>query len=194
MNGATTREQIVEEADRLFHERGFDHASFADIAAAVGISRGNFYYHFRTKDEILDAVIARRRANVQQTLERWESEGASPADRIRRFIGILVTNQTAIMRRGCPIGTLCGELAKLEHPAQNAAAGLFTLFRDWLARQFAALGCVEEAEGLAMSLLARSQGVAVLANAFHDDAFVQREVADLCAWLDAQRPDHASAR
>jgi TetR/AcrR family transcriptional regulator, transcriptional repressor for nem operon len=194
MNGATTREQIVEEADRLFHERGFDHASFADIAAAVGISRGNFYYHFRTKDEILDAVIARRRANVQQTLERWESEGASPADRIRRFIGILVTNQTAIMRRGCPIGTLCGELAKLEHPAQNAAAGLFTLFRDWLARQFAALGRVEEAEGLAMSLLARSQGVAVLANAFHDDAFVQREVADLCAWLDAQRPDHASAR
>lgn len=194
MNGATTREQIVEEADRLFHERGFDHASFADIAAAVGISRGNFYYHFKTKDEILDAVIVRRRANVQQTLERWESEGASPADRIRRFIGILVTNQTAIMRRGCPIGTLCGELAKLEHPAQNAAAGLFTLFRDWLARQFAALGRVEEAEGLAMSLLARSQGVAVLANAFHDDAFVQREVADLCAWLDAQRPDHASAR
>lgn len=194
MNGATTREQIVAEADRLFHERGFDHASFADIAAAVGISRGNFYYHFKTKDEILDAVIARRRANVQQTLERWESEGASPADRIRRFIGILVTNQTAIMRRGCPIGTLCGELAKLEHPAQVAAAGLFTLFRDWLSRQFAALGRAEEAEDLAMSLLARSQGVAVLANAFHDDAFVQREVADLCAWLDAQRPHHASAR
>ncbi len=193
MSGATTREQIVEEADRLFHERGFGHASFADIAAAVGISRGNFYYHFKTKDEILDAVIARRRANVQRMLERWESEGASPADRIRRFIGVLVTNQTAIMRHGCPIGTLCGELAKLDHPAQVAASGLFILFRDWLTRQFVDLGHAEEAEALAMSLLARSQGVAVLANAFHDDAFVEREVADLCAWLDAQRVEHASA-
>lgn len=54
----TTRHQIVEAADRLFYERGFEATSFADIAAVVGLSRGNFYYHFRTKDEILEAVIA----------------------------------------------------------------------------------------------------------------------------------------
>ncbi|MDD9913854.1 MAG: helix-turn-helix domain containing protein, partial [Rhodospirillaceae bacterium] len=37
----------------LFYRHGFDHTSFADIAEAVQISRGNFYYHFRTKDDIL---------------------------------------------------------------------------------------------------------------------------------------------
>ncbi|MFM2281198.1 MAG: hypothetical protein RLZZ444_3429, partial [Pseudomonadota bacterium] len=55
-----TRDEIVQVADRLFYEQGFDSTAFADIAEAVGISRGNFYHHFKTKDDILAAVIALR--------------------------------------------------------------------------------------------------------------------------------------
>ena len=43
----STREQIVLAADQLFYEQGFEHTSFADIADAVKLSRGNFYYHFK---------------------------------------------------------------------------------------------------------------------------------------------------
>lgn len=68
MTSPTTREQIVEAADRLFYEHGYARTSFADIAGAVQISRGNFYYHFKTKDEILDAVIALRLANTRRML------------------------------------------------------------------------------------------------------------------------------
>ena len=52
MSDKTTRDQIVEAADRLFYRQGYEHTSFADIADAVQISRGNFYYHFKSKDEI----------------------------------------------------------------------------------------------------------------------------------------------
>jgi AcrR family transcriptional regulator len=38
----TTRERIVDAADTLFYQRGFEKTSFADIADAVGLSRGNF--------------------------------------------------------------------------------------------------------------------------------------------------------
>ncbi|WP_404401252.1 TetR/AcrR family transcriptional regulator [Pelagibacterium halotolerans] len=183
MSGKATRAQIVKEADRLFYEQGFEHTSFSDIADVVGISRGNFYYHFKTKDEILDAVIALRVANTQKMLQTWEQEGAHPADRIRSFIRILVTNRTKIMRYGCPVGTLCAELAKLDHAMQDNAAGLFTLFRTWLVRQFEALGRPEDADRLAMHLLARSQGIAALANAFHDEDFIEREVEAMCGWL-----------
>lgn len=48
MTAAATRQHIVEEADRLFYEHGFEATSLAHIAAAVQIARGNFYYHFRT--------------------------------------------------------------------------------------------------------------------------------------------------
>jgi TetR/AcrR family transcriptional repressor of nem operon len=161
---------------------------WSHIADAVGISRGNFYHHFKTKDEILGAVIAERLANTREMLAQWESGNEHPFDRIRAFIHILVANRAKIMRHGCPVGTLCGELAKLEHASQAAANELFTLFRTWLGRQFTLLGRAAEADALAMHLLALSQGVATLANAFRDAAFVDREVEKMDEWLAAQMP------
>lgn len=183
MSGKTTREQIVDAADRLFYRQGYEHTSFSDIAEAVRISRGNFYYHFRSKDEILEAVIALRLANTQDMLEQWEKDGGDPAERIRSFIHILIANRPKIMRYGCPVGTLCNELAKLDHASQDDANRLFTLFRTWLRRQFELLGRGADADALAMHLLARSQGVATLANAFHDKAFVDQEVSEMCDWV-----------
>ncbi|NEJ86294.1 TetR family transcriptional regulator [Rhizobium leguminosarum] len=188
MGAATTRQQIVEAADRLFYERGFEATSFADIAAVVGLSRGNFYYHFKTKDEILDAVIAHRLSKTKAMLDAWEAVAEAPSERIRRFIHMLIMNQRKIMAFGCPVGTLCSELAKLDHAAKDGATKLFTLFRVWLSHQFTALGHETDADELAMHILMRSQGVAALATAFRDDAFVRREVEDMCQWLAAQHP------
>ncbi len=180
-----TRDEIVKAADRLFYRQGFEHTSFADIAAAVGISRGNFYHHFKAKDQILSAVITARVNKTQDMLDQWARKEKDPADRIRCFIHILIRNRRDIKRFGCPVGGLTSELAKLNHGAQGEANKLFSLFRDWLAGQFALLGHDEEAEHLAMHLLARSQGVATLANAFHDETFIRQEVAQMCDWLAA---------
>lgn len=184
MGDMTTRDRIIDAADRLFYQHGFEHTSFADIADAVQISRGNFYYHFKTKDEILGAVIALRLARTDGMLAQWEDEGATPAARIRCFIKILITNQAKIKLYGCPVGTLVTELAKLNHDARGDASKLFTLFRNWLRGQFEAMGRTKDADDLAMHLLARSQGVATLANAFRDDEFVRQEVRQMCDWLD----------
>ncbi len=192
MGAITTRERIVEQADRLFYEQGFETTSFADIADAVGISRGNFYHHFKSKDAILDAVIARRLATTRTMLDAWQAAGDDPAGRVRCFIRILIANQAKIMLHGCPVGTLVTELAKLNHPAQAQANALFTMFHDWLAEQFRRLGREADATELAMHLLARSQGVATLASAFRDKAFIAAEVEDMCAWLDAQARHHAT--
>jgi AcrR family transcriptional regulator len=183
MSGKTTRDRIVAAADRLFYRQGYEHTSFADIADAVRISRGNFYHHFKTKDEILDAVINARLAGTRAMLERWELEGKDPAERIRSFINILIANRADIKRYGCPVGTLCSELAKLSHAAQGEANKLFTLFRTWLRRQFTLLGRTSDADALAMHLLARSQGIATLASSFRDEAFIRQEVRQLHDWL-----------
>jgi AcrR family transcriptional regulator len=183
MSDRTTRDHIVEAADRLFYRQGYEHTSFADIADVVRISRGNFYYHFKAKDQILDAVIDARLARTRTMLERWEIEGKRPADRIRSFIQILLANRADIKRYGCPVGTLSTELAKLDHASRAGANELFALFRAWLRRQFALLGREADADALAMHLLARSQGVATLANAFHDEAFIRQEVEQMCDWL-----------
>lgn len=183
MSEITTRDHIVSAADQLFYMQGYEHTSFSNIAEAVQISRGNFYYHFKTKDEILDAVIDKRVANTSRMLDQWEAEGKTPEDRIRSFINIMIANRAKIKRYGCPVGTLFTELAKLNHASQSEANKLFILFRVWLRDQFKLIGYKSEADSLAMHLLARSQGVATLANAFHDEKFIKQEVKQMYAWL-----------
>ncbi|MCB2019081.1 MAG: TetR/AcrR family transcriptional regulator, partial [Hydrogenophaga sp.] len=127
----STRDRIVSTADQLFYAAGYDHTSFATIADAVGLSRGNFYHHFKTKDEILAAVIERRTDQTRAMLDEWASSSASPRERLMRFSDMMVTNSASIRRHGCPVGSLCTELAKLQHPSLPQAGGLFQLFRQW---------------------------------------------------------------
>ena len=187
-----TRENIVDAADTLFYERGFEHTSFAHIADAVQISRGNFYHHFKSKDEILAAVIAARLERTQAMLARWERDGASPQARIGLFITILVRNQAKIMRHGCPVGTLCAELAKLGHPHRAEANAVMEVFRAWLRGQFVLMGRAKDADTLAMHLLARTQGVAVVAQSLRDKAFLQQEVAQMLSWVDTCQAHRAA--
>ena len=186
MKADETRRKIVVAADQLFYEQGFEKASFADIARVVEISRGNFYYHFKTKDAVLAAVIEHRLDEREAMLRQWEQQEDDPAIRIKNFINILITNQTKIMAFGCPVGSLCSELAKLDHALRNEAADLFTLFAEWLEDQFVQLGRRDQASNLAMHLLMRSQGVASLANTFQDADFVRREVEAMFQWLENQ--------
>jgi AcrR family transcriptional regulator len=60
MPKTSTRDHIIEAADQLFYQQGFEHTSFAHIAEAVNISRGNFYYHLepRTKSLMPSLIVA----------------------------------------------------------------------------------------------------------------------------------------
>lgn len=53
------RNEILDVAERLFCTKGFDATSTGDILNEVGIARGTLYYHFKSKEEILDAMIER---------------------------------------------------------------------------------------------------------------------------------------
>lgn len=53
------RNEILDAADELFGAKGFDKTSTNDILEAVGIARGTLYYHFKSKEDIMDALIER---------------------------------------------------------------------------------------------------------------------------------------
>ena len=53
------KNEILDVSQRLFSTKGFDDTSIADILNEIGIAKGTLYYHFKSKEEILDAIIER---------------------------------------------------------------------------------------------------------------------------------------
>jgi TetR/AcrR family transcriptional repressor of nem operon len=184
MSKASTHQLIIEAADTLFYEQGYERTSFAHISEVVGISRGNFYHHFKTKSEILDAVIEYRIERTRKMLRDWQAEGDDPKARIQCFIKILQRNWGKIRHHGCPVGSLTTELSKLDHEHHAKAAEIFCLFRAWLSEQFKLLGCGRKSEEYANHVLAFSQGVATLASALNDKSYLDKEVRKMCSWVD----------
>jgi AcrR family transcriptional regulator len=185
-----TRQRIVEAANRLFYHKGYNRTSFSDVVAAAGVPRGNIYYYFKAKDEILEAAIAYRIERISQMLESWNGSYRTPIERLHRFIDILGNSEEAIMRYGCPMGTLNTELGKDQDALQRQAEGLFRLFESWLSDQFAELGYAGRARELALRLLAMGQGISVMAHIHNDPGFLRREKTRLDRWVDQLAEGH----
>jgi len=181
--GEQTRTEIVECAKRLFYEHGYGRTSFSDIVDAAGVHRGNIYHYFKTKDEILKAVIDRHFDEFRGLLQRCQALHANPKARLVEFVKMIILRKQELIQYGCPIGSLNTELGKDQPDLQQSARALFDLFRDWLAEQMDELGLAGQAESLALHLLGRAQGIAVVAHVYHDSKFLQRETDQLEAWI-----------
>ena len=116
-------------------------------------------------------------------LNEWELESEDVIDRINRFIDLVSYNQNNIQQYGCPAGTLCSELAKIEHAMHDNAAQIFSVFRQWLIKQFSLLGHKKKADQLSMHLLSATQGIATIMSTFSEDGFYKNEVTHLKKWL-----------
>jgi len=180
--GEDNRQRIIDAADQLFFKRGFNQTSFQDISDATGIPRGNFYYYFKTKEDILDAVLQVRRDVFIDTLKQIEANTGNPLERLMQFADMLDINSDDILASGCPIGSLSTELAKGTKDLQEKSQVVFQAIKQWASVQFSAMG-VEQADDAAMDLLAWVQGVTVMACAFKDVAFLQRSLQELKQWL-----------
>jgi AcrR family transcriptional regulator len=180
--GEGNRQRIITAADDLFYRRGYNQTSFQDISDATGIPRGNFYYYFKTKDEILHAVVDGRLDELSALLSKIESETDNPRERLLMFSNMLEDNRDNVIQSGCPFGTLSSELAKDDPQLHEKSTQIFAVLRHWIKQQFVALG-LTNADDLALDLLARLQGVTVIACAFKDVDYIKRSHQQIKDWI-----------
>jgi len=182
--GEAVRREIVAAANRLFYQRGYNQTSFSDIAQAAGIPRGNFYYYFKSKDDILGAVIDARIEGIRAMLAAWDAAEPEPRLRLKRFGQMILGSEKDLVRYGCPMGSLNIELGKAQPALKAKAKKMFDLFIDWLTRQLAALGHANAAR-LAMEVMGRAQGVAVMTQVYGDREFLHAQLAAFDAWVES---------
>lgn len=106
------RQEIVAAAFELFREKGYEQVSVHDIVKKVGLAQGTFYYHFKSKYELLDAVVEyEMRQNLAilksiasdeklSILEKMQAFiNLNPDDVSKRFIRLVRSEENAIMYR-----------------------------------------------------------------------------------------------
>lgn len=107
---AERRSEILDAAEELFVTKGFDKTSTGDILERVGIARGTLYYHFKSKEEILDAMIGRISENLVARAGGIAGQRNVPVlERLTRMMLALNVD-----------GDLGQEILKQVHKPQNA--------------------------------------------------------------------------
>ena len=179
------RQEIVRSADQLFYQKGYNLTSFSDIASASNIPRGNLNYHFKTKDQVLAAVIDNRVKVMKAMLKRWDVEYDTALQRLKRYALIAVNEKSDVVLYGCPMGTLNLELGKVQPGLRDITREQFVVFERWIKKQFKAMETDADPAELAMRLMVWTQGIATMAYVHQDARMIKREVDAINTWLDS---------
>jgi AcrR family transcriptional regulator len=99
----SARGRILAAAERLFAERGFDHTSTALVAAEARVPQGLIFYHFKTKMELLLAVIREDQAGLLDGLLPALPQAAEPDDGLRRAVATLWRHLSAVLGEPSPV-------------------------------------------------------------------------------------------
>jgi TetR/AcrR family transcriptional regulator, transcriptional repressor for nem operon len=178
------RERLITAAMQLVHQHGIERTTLADIAKAADVPAGNVYYYFKTKDEVIAAVIDAHAQQVKATLAAIEAGHRSPKSRLKALVQEFTAQSELVADYGCPLGSLCSELDKRAAESSLPVAELMRLPIEWAEDQFRALDR-PDARDLAFDLMAAYEGSALLANTMRDPSVLSRAARRIGQWIDA---------
>ena len=77
------KNEILDTAERLFHTKGYEKTTINDILKEVNIAKGTFYYYFKSKEEVMDALIERVSLIAMEKVQKVaETEGMDPQEKM----------------------------------------------------------------------------------------------------------------
>jgi TetR/AcrR family transcriptional repressor of nem operon len=115
-----TRARILDAAEHLIMRDGFAGTSIDAVIGRVGVTKGAFFYHFKSKAEMARALVVRNQASDAATLERFLAKSSSlssdPVQRLLVFTALCVemAEQTEDPTPGCLFGSFCYESGQFD--------------------------------------------------------------------------------
>lgn len=115
------RDELIQLADRLIREKGYNAFSFHDLAKAVGIKTASIHYHFPAKVDLGVAVIHWQEQQLEELIKRVGNR--PPAQQLDHFLAIY--HPIHQQQQVCLVGSLAPDFFTLE-PAMQAALQAFS--------------------------------------------------------------------
>ena len=126
----STRDRLIETARQLFLAKGYEATGIAEILREAGVNSGSLYYFFKTKEQLLLAVLDWYTANLCP--EVIDPVFARVSDPLERVFGILDGYRMMLTmtdcRMGCPIGNLAIEMSEKSEEVREKIA---LNFENW---------------------------------------------------------------
>ncbi|TFW18884.1 TetR/AcrR family transcriptional regulator [Duganella callida] len=135
--GGGLRAQLIEKSARLFRTKGYENTTVRDIAAAAGIQAGSWFYHFKTKQEILAAIMEQGMERALAEVETIAAAPLSPSARLHRLVEAHL--QTLLAPDHHFIAVLLYEWRSLDAPARERLIALKDRYEDVWDEAIAAL-------------------------------------------------------
>ncbi len=186
--GAATRDQILDAAERLIHLQGYHCTSLDDVLRDSGVGKGNFYYYFKSKEELGYAIIDRLIAGfLARTLESaFADTSADPVGQVHALLErVLETQRRRNCVGGCPMGNLASELSDVHEGFRKRLAETFDRWQMAVTEAFTRgqargrfrLEC--DAAGVARFLVASVEGAILLTKVTKDITVMETCVDEL---------------
>ncbi|MEC0248825.1 TetR/AcrR family transcriptional regulator [Paenibacillus chitinolyticus] len=109
----SNKDKIIAAAMELFHEQGFQATGLEEILSRCGVVKSNFYYHFKSKEELGRQVIQQKIALMEEQIfgPSLDNRALGPKERLGRLFRLMqAAAEEHDCRRGCYIGNLVLEL------------------------------------------------------------------------------------
>jgi AcrR family transcriptional regulator len=183
------RERIIQTAGELFWRNGYGATGVAEILKKAGIGSGSLYWFFKTKEDLLKAVLDGYK-------ERLETEIRKPAfehstDPLERIFCVLDVYRRMLLetefRLGCPVGNIILELGNKYPSIRRKTEELFHLWREMIRR------CLVDASerfspevdlgSISTFVLTTMEGAVMQARSHRDIAYFDESVANLRMYL-----------
>jgi AcrR family transcriptional regulator len=170
---ARTRERIVSAARKLFNRHGFEQVSIDRVMLDAGLTRGGFYHHFKSKDELYAAAVASFTSCNPFKPDFSNSPPPAPAQLARMLLDVYLCDEVFDNAdHHCPLYALPGDVARAGLSPQKAYTQLIRNLTEVYA---AALAGVPDGEQRAQAIVSLCVGGMVLARTT-DDAALRRSL------------------
>lgn len=123
----SNRDVVLKIATSLFLERGFQVTSMDDIVAASKVSKTNIYYHFKSKEELLTAIVKQMTGRYDEMIRETAAQTHLPVtERISRMTAHLAEQQPHSLG-GCPFLTIYIQTAREYDFVREEISGFFRM-------------------------------------------------------------------